>query len=398
MKQQKIMQSFPMDKQILANCNCTDAETYAHKAIRHKNEWRNFMSQTGRISCIGYFSKGPERMLEQTNFQRRTPGPYDVQMDILYCGVCHSDLHQIRNEWHNTIYPCMPGHEIIGRVINVGDKVSKFKVGDISGVGCMVNSCGHCESCKQGLEQYCLTDGGPTLTYNSPEEGFDRPTFGGYSNQLVVTERFVIKIPDGMDLKATAPLLCAGITTFSPMQHWKVIAGQNVGVVGLGGLGHMAVKLAKAKGAHVTAFTTSPKKVPDAKRLGAEQAFLETDDQAKKKMTRTFDFIISTIPQSYDINSYLDMLKVDGTFVNVGALERLEPGIDSMALALSRYSVGGSLIGGIPETQEVINFCAQNNIKADVEVIPIQKINEAYERMMNRNVRYRFVIDMSTLT
>jgi uncharacterized zinc-type alcohol dehydrogenase-like protein len=261
----------------------------------------------------------------------------------------------------------------------------------------MVDSCQHCANCNKGLEQYCL-NGGPILTYNSPEEEFDRQTFGGYSNKVVVTERFVVKIPEGMDLKATAPLLCAGITTFSPMQHWKVIVGQKVGVVGLGGLGHIAVKLAKAKGAHVTAFTTSAKKISDAKRLGAEQAFMETDDQAIKKMARTFDFIISTIPQSYDINPYLEMLKVDGTFVNVGALERLEPGVDSMALAMSRHSVGGSLIGGMPETQEVINFCAEQGIKADVEVIPIQKINEAYDRMMARDVRYRFVIDMSSLS
>jgi uncharacterized zinc-type alcohol dehydrogenase-like protein len=354
------------------------------------------MTQKDMVSCAGYVAQEPKSMLEPTKFQRRNPGPYDVSMDILYCGVCHSDLHQILNEWHNTIYPCMPGHEIVGRVTAVGNKVTKFKAGDISGVGCMVDSCQHCENCNKGLEQYCL-NGGPILTYNSPEEGFDRPTFGGFSNKLVVTERFAVKIPDGMDLKATAPLLCAGITTFSPMQHWKVIAGQKVGVIGLGGLGHMAVKLANAKGAHVTAFTTSPKKIVDAKRLGAEQAFMESDTQEIKKMTRTFDFIISTIPQGYDINPYLEMLKVDGTFVNVGALERLEPGIDGMALAFSRHSVGGSLIGGMPETQEVINFCAEHSIKADVEVIPIQKINEAFERMMARDVRYRFVIDMSSL-
>ncbi len=349
------------------------------------------------IQCKGYSAQDPKSVLKPTEFIRRSPSPYDISMDILYCGVCHTDLHQVRNEWNGTMYPCMPGHEIIGRVTSVGNKVTKFNVGDVSGVGCMVDSCQHCENCNNGLEQYCL-NGGPIYTYNSPEKGFDRPTFGGYSNKMVVTERFAVKIPENMDLKATAPLLCAGITTFSPMQHWKVIAGQKVGVVGIGGLGHLAIKISKAKGASTTAFTSSPQKMSDATRLGAEQVFLETDDQAIKKMTRTFDLIISTIPQAYDINPYLEMLKVDGTFVNVGAMDRLEPGINGWALASSRHSLAGSTIGGMPETQEVINFCSEHGIKADVEVIPIQKINEAFERIKSRDVRYRFVIDMLSLT
>jgi uncharacterized zinc-type alcohol dehydrogenase-like protein len=289
----------------------------------------------------------------------------------------------------------VPGHEIIGRVDKVGDHVTDFKSGDQAAVGCMVDSCQHCEACAKGLEQYCQNT--PTFTYNDRDRFTGQPTFGGYSDKIVVTENFVFKVPESLDPRAAAPLLCAGVTTYSPLRHWKIGKGHNVGIVGLGGLGHMGVKLAKAMGAHVTVFTTSPWKLADAPRLGADEAVLSTDKEAMKQYASSLDFILSTIPESHDINPYVALLKRDGTLVILGAIEPLEPGLDVDLLAFRRRSIASSLIGSIEETKEIIDFCAKNNIVADVEVIPIQKINEAYERMRKGDVKYRFVIDMASL-
>ena len=289
----------------------------------------------------------------------------------------------------------MPGHEIIGRVDKVGDHVTDFKSGDQAAVGCMVDSCQHCEACAKGLEQYCQNT--PTFTYNDRDRFTGQPTFGGYSDKIVVTENFVFKVPESLDPRAAAPLLCAGVTTYSPLRHWKIGKGHNVGIVGLGGLGHMGVKLAKAMGAHVTVFTTSPWKLADAPRLGADEAVLSTDKEAMKQYASSLDFILSTIPESHDINPYVALLKRDGTLVILGAIEPLELGLDVDLLAFRRRSIASSLIGSIEETKEIIDFCAKNNIVADVEVIPIQKINEAYERMRKGDVKYRFVIDMASL-
>ena len=289
----------------------------------------------------------------------------------------------------------MPGHEIIGRVDNVGDHVINFKSGDQVAVGCMVDSCQHCEACAKGLEQYCQNT--PTFTYNDRDRFTGLPTFGGYSDKIVVTENFVFEVPESLDPSAAAPLLCAGVTTYSPLRHWKIGKGHNVGIVGLGGLGHMGVKLAKAMGAHVTVFTTSPWKLADAPRLGADEAVLSTDKEAMKQYASSLDFILNTIPESHDINPYVALLKRDGTLVILGAIEPLEPGLDADLLAFRRRSIASSLIGSIEETQETIDFCAKNNIGADVEIIPIQKINGAYERMLKGDVKYRFVIDMASL-
>ena len=289
----------------------------------------------------------------------------------------------------------MPGHGIIGRVDKVGDHVTDFKSGDQAAVGCMVDSCQHCEACAKGLEQYCQNT--PTFTYNDRDRFTGQPTFGGYSDKIVVTENFVFKVPESLDPRAAAPLLCAGVTTYSPLRHWKIGKGHNVGIVGLGGLGHMGVKLAKAMGAHVTVFTTSPWKLADAPRLGADEAVLSTDKEAMKQYASSLDFILSTIPESHDINPYVALLKRDGTLVILGAIEPLELGLDVDLLAFRRRSIASSLIGSIEETKEIIDFCAKNNIVADVEVIPIQKINEAYERMRKGDVKYRFVIDMASL-
>jgi uncharacterized zinc-type alcohol dehydrogenase-like protein len=289
----------------------------------------------------------------------------------------------------------VPGHGIIGRVDKVGDHVTDFKSGDQAAVGCMVDSCQHCEACAKGLEQYCQNT--PTFTYNDRDRFTGQPTFGGYSDKIVVTENFVFKVPESLDPRAAAPLLCAGVTTYSPLRHWKIGKGHNVGIVGLGGLGHMGVKLAKAMGAHVTVFTTSPWKLADAPRLGADEAVLSTDKEAMKQYASSLDFILSTIPESHDINPYVALLKRDGTLVILGAIEPLELGLDVDLLAFRRRSIASSLIGSIEETKEIIDFCAKNNIVADVEVIPIQKINEAYERMRKGDVKYRFVIDMASL-
>jgi alcohol dehydrogenase (NADP+) len=345
---------------------------------------------------IGYAAESATAPLKPIQFDRREPGAEDVELDILYCGVCHSDIHQVRNEWHNTVYPCLPGHEIVGRVRQVGPQVTKFKVGDLAGVGCMVDSCQECHPCQHGEENYCEGSKGWTATYNGPQKPDGTNTYGGYSNSIVVKESFVLKIPENLDLKAVAPILCAGVTTYSPLRHWNVQAGQKIGVVGLGGLGDMAVKLAVAMGAHVVGFTTSPEKEADFRRLGAEDVIISTDKEAMSKYASSFDLILSTIPTKHDINPYIQLLKHDATIVLVGALEPLEP-IDHSQVAFHRRSISGSLIGSIAETQAVLDFCSQHNIISDVETIAIDGINEAFDRMMNGEVKYRFVIDMASL-
>jgi uncharacterized zinc-type alcohol dehydrogenase-like protein len=326
--------------------------------------------------------------------RRREPRPTDVEIDILFCGVCHSDIHQARNEWHNTIYPCVPGHEIVGRVTRVGDSVTKFKLGDHVAVGCMVDSCRTCPNCQAGQEQYCLSV--PVFTYNGEDKHLGGPTFGGYSSSIVVEEAFVLRVPAGLDLAATAPLLCAGITTYSPLRHWKVGPGQKVGIVGLGGLGHMGVKFARAFGAHVVLFTTSPEKAADGRRLGASEVVISRNEGEMKKHLGSFDFILDAVSADHDINAYLQLLKLDGTLALVGAPERPLP-VAAFNLLLPRRNFAGSAIGGIPETQEMLDFCAEHGITADIEMTPIQKINEAWERMLKQDVKYRFVIDMATL-
>jgi uncharacterized zinc-type alcohol dehydrogenase-like protein len=327
-------------------------------------------------------------------FQRRDPGVHDVQLQILYCGVCHTDVHITRNEWNGTTYPCVPGHEIIGRVVKTGKQVKKFKEGEIAAVGCMVDSCRTCQNCKDNLEQFC--EKGATFTYNAPDKHTGGTTYGGYSDSVVVDEAFVLHVPKNLDLAAAAPLLCAGITTYSPLRHWKVGKGQKVGVVGLGGLGHMGVKLAKAFGAHVVVFTTSPGKVQDALRLGAHEVVNSKNEDEMKKHLNSFHFILDTVAAQHDINAYLVLLKRDGTLTQVGVpAEPLSVQVGS--LIFGRRNFSGSLIGGIKETQEMLDFCGEYNITCDIELIPIQKINEAYERLVKNDVKYRFVIDMATL-
>ncbi len=328
------------------------------------------------------------------NFQRRDPGTHDVQIQILFCGICHTDVHIARNEWRETKYPCVPGHEIVGRVVKVGAQVKKFKEGDIAAVGCMVDSCRTCESCRDGLEQFCAER--PTFTYNSPDKKSGGHTFGGYSDSMVVDEAFVLRVPKNLDLAASAPLLCAGITTYSPMRHHKVGPGQKVGVVGLGGLGHMGVKLSKAFGAHVVVFTTSAGKVQDALRLGADEVVLSTSAEAMKKHENSFHFILDTVAVQHDINAYFLQLKRDGVLTQVGVpADPLAVHVGN--LIFGRRSFTGSLIGGIAETQEMLDFCGKHNITSDIELIPIQKINEAYDRLVKSDVKYRFVIDMASL-
>ncbi|HMP01198.1 MAG TPA: NAD(P)-dependent alcohol dehydrogenase [Gemmatales bacterium] len=328
---------------------------------------------------------------------RREPTDRDVQIEILYCGVCHSDLHQVRDEWHEfapTVYPCVPGHEIVGRVVRVGQAVRKFKAGDLAAVGCMVDSCRTCSSCQKGLEQYCLS--APTFTYNSPDKHLERVTYGGYSESIVVDEAFTLRVSERANLAATAPLLCAGITTYSPLRHWRVGPGQKVGIVGLGGLGHMGVKFARAFGAHVVLFTTSPAKIEDGRRLGAHEVVVSRDAAAMQKQAGSFDFILDCVSAEHDLNAYLRLLRLDGTLCLVGAPQKPLP-VAAFNLIIPRRSFAGSGIGGIAETQDMLDFCAQHGISSDVEVIPIQKINEAYERLLRSDVRYRFTIDMASL-
>ncbi len=342
----------------------------------------------------GYAAKSSTSPLGPFSFTRRKPTDQDVQIEILYCGVCHSDLHTAKNEWAQTIYPLVPGHEIVGRVTAVGSKVNKFKVGDLAGVGCMVDSDRTCPACREGLEQYC--ESGATFTYNSEDKHLGGVTYGGYSEQIVVDQHFVLHIPKNLDLAAAAPLLCAGITTYSPLKHWNVKPGQRVGVVGLGGLGHMAVKLAHAFGAKVTLFTTSSHKHEDARRLGADEVVISKDAAAMETQANRFDFIIDTVSAEHDVNPYLNALKRDGAMVLVGAPEK-PVSVAAFSLLPKRLSFAGSMIGGIKETQEMLDFCGTHGITSDVEIIPIQKINEAYERMLKSDVKYRFVIDMKSL-
>jgi len=335
--------------------------------------------------------------LAALSIPRREPVPKDVQIKILYCGVCHSDLHQVRDEWHDamaTVYPCVPGHEIVGRVTKVGSDVTKFKEGDLAAVGCMVDSDRSCENCRDGLEQYC--ENIATFTYNSEDKILGGVTYGGYSQSIVVDEAFVLKVNENADLAGTAPLLCAGITTYSPLRHWKVGPGQKVGVVGLGGLGHMAVKFASAFGAHVVLFTTSPGKTEDAKRLGANEVVLSKDADEMLKHEASFNFILDTVSAQHDLNPYLSLLKRDGTLTLVGAPPKPLP-VSSFNLIFGRHQLAGSGIGGIKETQEMLDFCAEHGITSDVELIPIQQINEAYDRLLKGDVKYRFVIDMASL-
>jgi alcohol dehydrogenase (NADP+) len=339
-------------------------------------------------------TEAAEVPLSQVHINRRKPTPHDVEIDILYCGVCHSDLHIARNEWHGTIYPCVPGHEIVGRIVRVGDHVTKFKVGDVGAIGCLVDSCRQCEYCREDLEQYC--EQGNIQTYNSPDKYLGTQTYGGYSESIVVDEAFVLRVPGNLDLAATAPLLCAGITTYSPLKHWQVGPGQKVGVVGLGGLGHMAVKIAKAMGAEVIVYTTSPEKVGDAKRLGADDVVLSKDNEQMKRYAGKLHFVLDAVSADHDINAYLNQLRIDGILVLVGAPENPLP-VAAFSLIPSRRTFAGSMIGGIAETQEMLDFCGRHNIVSDIELIRIQQINEAYERLLKGDVKYRFVIDMASL-
>jgi uncharacterized zinc-type alcohol dehydrogenase-like protein len=346
------------------------------------------------ISAKGYAAHNSREPLAPFAFERRELGPSDVHIDILYCGVCHSDIHQVRDEWGGSMYPIVPGHEIVGRVIDVGSSVKKFKKGDLAAIGCMVDSCRECENCRQGLEQYCKK--GSVGTYNSYERDGKTPTYGGYSNKIVTHEYFVLRVPENLPLEGVAPLLCAGITTYSPLRYWKVGKGHRVGILGLGGLGHMAVKFAAAFGAEVTMLSTSPSKEADSKKLGAHKFVLTSNKDSTKILRGYFDFILDTVSAVHDHGMFLSMLNTNGTLIVVG-VPPSPAQISEFSLIGNRRSIGGSLIGGIPETQEMLNFCGDFNIVSEVEVIPIKKINEAYERMLKGDVRYRFVIDMKTL-
>jgi alcohol dehydrogenase (NADP+) len=344
-----------------------------------------------------YAAQNAASGLAPAAIRRREPGPTDVQIDILFCGVCHSDLHQVRNEWENmmpTVYPCVPGHEIVGRVSKAGSAVKKFKEGDLAAVGCMVDSDRVCPNCRAGNEQFC--DSMPTFTYNAEDKHLGGVTYGGYSDSVVVDEAFVLRVPEKLDPAATAPLLCAGITTYSPLRHWNVRKGQKVGVVGLGGLGHMAVKFAHAFGAHVVLFTTSANKVADGLRLGADEVVISKNEAEMAKHLGSFDFILDTVSAEHNLNAYLDLVKLDGTLTLVGASPTPLP-LRVGSLLFRRRSLAGSIIGGIRETQEMLDFCAEHGIVSDIELIPIQQINQAYERLAKSDVKYRFVIDMASL-
>jgi uncharacterized zinc-type alcohol dehydrogenase-like protein len=346
------------------------------------------------LATRGYATKGPSSNFEPFNFTRREPGSHDVLIEILYCGICHSDIHQARNEWGGAAFPMVPGHEIVGRVTRVGSQVSRFKLGDLAGVGCFVDSCRACASCKEGLEQYC--EGHIVWTYNGTEKDERTPTYGGYSSQIVVDENYTLKISPNLPLANVAPLLCAGITTYSPLRHFSVGRGQQVGVVGLGGLGHMAVKLAASMGAEVTVLSTSQSKEGDAHRLGAHGFVVSKDPKSLEAQANRFDFILDSVSAPHDPNAYLNLLRRDGVMVLVGAPAKpLE--VEPFSLIPKRRKLAGSVIGGIRETQEMLDYCAQKGITSDVEVIPIQQVEEAYERALTGNVRYRFVIDMHTL-
>ncbi|MCK7552592.1 MULTISPECIES: NAD(P)-dependent alcohol dehydrogenase [Marinobacter] len=342
-----------------------------------------------------FAAQSPTSGLAPHNIERRAPRPDDVAIEIDYCGVCHTDIHFAQNDWGVTEYPVVPGHEIVGRVTSVGPQVKAFKEGDVVGVGCMVDSCRTCSACDAGLEQYCSN--GMTGTYNGEDRHDHSITYGGYSERIVVSERFVVRVPEKLDIKAAAPLLCAGITTYSPLRHYGVKAGHKVGVIGMGGLGHMGVKFAKALGAEVTIFTRSESKVGEAKKQGADHVVVSTDEDQMAAVAETFDFMLDTVPVQHDLNPYLNCLTYDGTHIIVGLLEPVEPPLEAGALVFKRRVLAGSLIGGMPETQEVLDFCAEHDISCDVEMLDIHNINDAYERMKKGDVKYRFVIDMKTL-
>jgi uncharacterized zinc-type alcohol dehydrogenase-like protein len=354
-------------------------------------------SETTAYPAKAYAAKSASSGLAPASIKRREPGPTDVQIEILFCGVCHSDLHQVRNEWENmmpTVYPCVPGHEIVGRVVKRGRAVKKFKEGDLAGVGCLVDSDRTCPNCRAGNEQFC--DSMPTFTYNAEDKHLGGVTYGGYSESIVVDEAFVLRIPKSLELAATAPLLCAGITTYSPMRHWKVSKGQKVGVVGLGGLGHMAVKFGHAFGAHVVLFTTSANKKEDGRRLGADEVVISKNEAEMLKHAGSFDFILDTVSAEHNVNAYLDLIKLDGTLVMVGASPTPLP-VAVGGLLFRRRALAGSIIGGLRETQEMLDFCAEHGIVSDIEMIKIQDINQAYERLARGDVKYRFVIDLGSL-
>ena len=343
-----------------------------------------------------YSAASPTSSLVRTTITRRDPTEHDVQIEVLFCGICHSDLHQVRNEWSEflpTVYPCVPGHEIVGRVTKVGSAVSKFKAGDLAAVGCLVDSDGTCPECRAGFEQFCPN---PTFTYNFPDKHLGGVTYGGYSDSIVVDQRFVLRVPSNLNLAGVAPLLCAGITTYSPMRHWGVTKGKKVGIVGLGGLGHMGVKFAHALGAHVVVFTTSPNKKDDALRLGADEVVISRNADEMQKHADSFDFILDAVSADHDINAYINLLRRDGNITLVGAPQK-PLGVSAFGVIMRRRSLSGSPIGGIAETQEMLDFCGQHNITSDVEVIPIQKVNEAYARLLKSDVKYRFSIDMASL-
>ncbi len=343
-----------------------------------------------------YAAYDATKPLASFDFDRREVGPKDVQFEILFCGVCHSDIHQARSEWPGTIYPLVPGHEMVGKVTKVGPEVKGFKPGDLAAVGCMVDSCRTCPNCAAGHEQFC--DNGFTLTYNSPDKHLPgKPTYGGYSTHIVVDEKFVLHVSPKLNLAATAPLLCAGITTYSPLKHWKVGKGQKVGIVGLGGLGHMGIKFSHAFGAHTVMFTTSPSKAEDGKRLGADEVVVSKNADEMAKHANSFDFILDTVSVAHDLDAYTGLLKRDGTLCLVGAPPTPHPSPSIINLIFRRRQIAGSLIGGIRETQEMLDFCAEHSIVSDIEMIPIQKINEAYDRIVKGDVKYRFVIDNASL-
>ncbi|HMT51882.1 MAG TPA: NAD(P)-dependent alcohol dehydrogenase [Saprospiraceae bacterium] len=342
-----------------------------------------------------YGAESPTTDLKLMEISRREIMPKDVEIEILYCGVCHSDLHTARNDWGGTVYPTVPGHEIVGKITRIGAEVTKLKVGDFAGVGCLVDSCRTCDNCKQDLEQYCLN--GFTGTYNGKEKYLENQTFGGYSEKIVVDEHFVLKVPSNLNMAAVAPLLCAGITTWSPLRHWNVTKDSKVAVVGLGGLGHMAIKLAKGLGAEVTLFSRSPEKISDATELGADAVVISSDATQMLAAKGKFDLIIDTVPYVHDLNPYVSTLRTSGTLVLVGYLGVLDAFINTVPFILGRKAVAGSVIGGIAETQELLDFCGKHNIVSDIELIKMQDINLAYERMLKSDVRYRFVVDMSSL-
>ena len=345
---------------------------------------------------LAYAAQSATTPVEPWSFERRELRPDDVDIEIMYCGVCHTDIHQTRNDWGNAVYPMVPGHEIIGRVVGLGSGAFKFQVGDLVGVGTLVDSCRECASCQAGLEVYC--EQYPTPTYNGQDRRDGSPTYGGYSQRIVTSEHFVLRIPDALDPSAAGPLLCAGITVYSPLRHWKTGPGMKVAVVGLGGLGHMAIKFAHAMGAQVSLFTRSEGKIEEAKRLGADSVVLSSDPEAMKAAFNSFDLIIDTVPSAHDLNPYLATLKLDGTMVLVGQLDAIEPTVQAISLIMGRRSLAGSGTGGIKETQEMLDYCAERGINCDVEMIDIQNINEAFERVLKSDVRYRFVIDMKSLS